>query len=45
MMIASIETSTDEEDIANGDTYKVRLEVDKNMRMRQESAWEAAIRR
>ena len=29
MLIASIETSTDEEDIANGDTYKVRLEVDK----------------
>ena len=29
MLIASIETSTDAEDIANGDTYKVRLEIDK----------------
>lgn len=29
MLIASIETTTDAQDVSNGDTYKVKLEVDK----------------
>ena len=29
MLIASIDTTTEAADVANGDTYKVRLEADK----------------
>lgn len=33
MLIASIDISSEAADVSNGDTYKVRLDADKNMRM------------
>ena len=45
MLIASIDITTEAEDVSNGDKYKVPLILTRNMRMQLESAWEAEAER